>query len=83
MSAMILDLGKFFIVSERILAVLPVDVSSVRRLKKAASYEGKVVDLTYGKRSKSVILTDSGHVIITSIDVKELISRIWKGSEAL
>ncbi len=78
---MIIHLGKFYIVRERVLAVLPVDVSSVRRLKKAASYEGKVVDLTYGKRSKSVILTDSGHVIITSIDAKELVEKIWKGEK--
>jgi len=75
---MIKKLGRFYLDVSRILAILSVDQSNMRRFKKAASYNGKVIDLTYGGKTKSMLIMDSGHVILTSYDPKELMERIWK-----
>jgi len=75
---MIKNIGKFYLDISRILAILSVDQSNMRRFKKAASYDGKVIDLTYGGKTKSMLIMDSGHVILTSFDSKELMERIWK-----
>ncbi len=69
--------GKFYLPIERILAVVPLESASVKRMKQAALHEGKVLDLTYGKKSRTAILLDSGHVVITYHSVKELMNIIW------
>ena len=75
---MIKNFGKFYLDMNRVLAILSIDQSNMRRFKKAASYDGKVVDLTYGEKTRSMLIMDSGHVILTSYDPKELMERIWR-----
>ncbi len=69
--------GKFHIPSERIIAVLPVEASISRKIREAANYEGKIIDLTYGKKTRSVILMDSGHVILSPMIPKSVVVKIW------
>ncbi len=72
-----ISLGKFYIPAERVIAVLPVEIALVRRIREAASLEGKILDLTYGKKTRSVLLMDSGHVILSSMSPKSVVMRVW------
>ena len=69
--------GKFYLPIERIIAVLPVEASIVKKIREAADFEGKILDLSYGKRTRSVILMDSGHVVLSSLSPKNVVVKIW------
>ncbi|MCD6450125.1 MAG: DUF370 domain-containing protein [Thermotogaceae bacterium] len=75
---MFINLGKFYIDIDRVLAILSVEQSNMRRFKRAASHDGKVIDLTYGGKTKSMLIMDSGHAILTSYEPEELMKKIWK-----
>ena len=69
--------GKAFIPIDRIMAVLPIEFVQARRMKDVVAHHGKLVNLTYGKHAASVIIMDSGHVILTSKNAEELVVKIW------
>ncbi len=76
---MFVQIGKFFVPAERVSSVVSIGSAEGKRLKELGEMEGKLLNLTYGKKARSVIFMDSGHVIITSIDVEELVRLIWEG----
>ncbi|MDR1734788.1 MAG: DUF370 domain-containing protein [Oscillospiraceae bacterium] len=47
----------------RILAILDVESQPVKRLGQEAKAAGLLIDATQGRRTKSVLLLDSGHVV--------------------
>jgi regulator of extracellular matrix RemA (YlzA/DUF370 family) len=67
-----------FVVKDRVLAVLPVQSSAVRRLKQLGMETGKVVNLTFGKRTKALLITDSGHIIFSFLPPKRIIEKLFK-----
>jgi len=66
-----------FVVRDRILAVLPIESSAVRRLKQLGMETGKIVNLTFGKRTKAILITDSGHIIFTFLPPKKIIEKLF------
>ena len=52
---------------DRIVCIVSPDTSPVKRLVQDAKDEGRVIDVSGGKKTKSVILTDSDHVILSRI----------------
>ncbi len=69
--------GRAFIPKERINAILPVSLIQARRLKDVVAHHGKLINLTYGKHARSVIIMDSGHVILTHKSTEELVKALW------
>jgi len=55
------------VVVERIVAVINVGSSPSRKLKEVAKQEGKLLDATEGRRTRSLLVLDSGHVILSSV----------------
>ena len=49
----------------RIVAIASPDSAPIKRLVQDAKDEGRAIDVTGGKKTKSVILTDSDHVILS------------------
>ena len=64
----------------RIVAVLSPDSAPMKRLKELAKESGKLVDATQGRRTRSIIITDSDHIILSSVQVETVAQRIT-GSE--
>ena len=55
------------VVSDRIVAILTYTSSPMRRLKEEARDGKRLIDATQGRKTRSIILTDSNHVILSSI----------------
>ena len=64
------------IVAERIVAIVQPLANPVRRLKDEARRHNKLVDATNGHRTRSVIVTDSDHVVLSSLEPRRLIQRL-------
>ncbi len=52
---------------ERIIAVINAGSSPSRKLKELAKQEGKLLDVTEGRRTRSMLVMDSNHLILSSV----------------
>jgi extracellular matrix regulatory protein A len=55
------------VVSDRIVAILTPTSSPMKRLREEARDGKRLIDATQGRKTRSIILTDSNHVILSSI----------------
>lgn len=56
----------------RIIAIVSFDAAPIKRLVQDAKEQGLAIDATCGRKCKSVIISDSKHVIMSSLDVNEI-----------
>lgn len=61
---------------QRIVAILVPGSSPIRRFKEEAKKAGKLVDVTHGRKCRSLVLTDSGHLFLSSVQVDTLSQRL-------
>lgn len=66
------------VVGQRIVAVVSPDSSPVKRLIEVAKERGSLVDATCGRRTRSVIITDSNHVILSALQAETISERFQK-----
>ncbi|MFP4466092.1 MAG: extracellular matrix/biofilm biosynthesis regulator RemA family protein [Candidatus Goldiibacteriota bacterium] len=64
------------VVKERVVSVLAVNSTPVKRMIETAGNAGMLIDATRGKKVKSVVITDTNHYIISAIQPETLIGRI-------
>lgn len=62
--------------AERIITIVSSESAPIKRLIQEARDEGKAIDATYGRKTRAVIIMDSGHVILSSLITETLSSRI-------
>ncbi|CDD02236.1 uPF0296 protein SUBVAR_05432 [Ruminococcus sp. CAG:382] len=61
--------------ADRVVCVVSPDSLPVRRLVQDAKNINRVIDVTCGKKTKAVIVTDSEHIILSADGVDELLER--------
>ena len=64
------------LIADRVVAVVQPLANPVRRLKDEARRHNKLIDATNGHRTRSVIVTDSDHVVLSSLEPRRLIERL-------
>lgn len=57
---------------QRLIAVVSADSAPIRRIIQEARERGTLIDTTYGKKNKSVLIMDSDHLILSSRTVEQL-----------
>ena len=62
--------------AERIIAVIASDSAPAKRLVQDAKDMGRASDCTSGRKTRSVVITDSDHVILSAIQTETLASRL-------
>ncbi len=61
---------------DKIVTVTSPEAAPIKRMVQAAKDNGNAVDATCGRRTKSVIVTDSGHVVLAAITSETIINRV-------
>lgn len=75
--AELLNIGFGNIVAvKRIVAIVNAASAPMKRLKDEAKKAGKLVDATNGRRTRSFIITDSDHVILSAIQTETIAQRL-------
>lgn len=78
-----INIGYGNIVSaNRIIAIVSPDSAPIRRLIQESRDKGKLIDSTYGRRTRAVIITDSEHVILSSVQPETVANRIGITSDS-
>ena len=70
-----------FIAARRVLVVLDPDSAPIKRVIQEARDRGMLIDASYGRKTKSVILMDTDHVILSAIS-PEVIAVRWNEKRA-
>lgn len=63
------------IVASRILAVVNPHSSPMKKLKDEAKRNNRLLDVTEGRRTRSIIVLDSNHVVLSSVQPETLMQR--------
>lgn len=64
------------VVSERVVAVVAPSSAPIKRLREEAKRLNKLIDATAGRQTRSVIVTDSDHIILSSVQPSTIVSRL-------
>jgi regulator of extracellular matrix RemA (YlzA/DUF370 family) len=65
------------VIASRVIAVVSPQSSPMRRLREEAGGRGKLIDATQGRRTRSIIVTDSDHIILSAINPETIASRLF------
>ncbi len=60
----------------RILAVVNPGSSPIRKLKENARVEKKMIDVTEGRRTRAIIILDTGHLVLSSVQPETINQRL-------
>lgn len=66
-----------FVSAGRILSVLEPDSAPIKRTIQEARERGMLIDASYGRKTASVILMDTDHIILSAMQPEELLRR-WE-----
>jgi len=67
------------IMSTKVVAVLSPESAPMRRLKDDAKERSMLIDATQGRKTRSIIIADSNHVILSAVQVETLTQRFTGG----
>jgi len=64
------------VAAERIVSVVSPDSAPIKRMVQDARDKGRLIDASYGRKSRSVIFTDSDHIILSAVQPDTINTRI-------
>ncbi|MGV3487800.1 MAG: extracellular matrix/biofilm regulator RemA [Tuberibacillus sp.] len=67
--------------ANRIISIVSPESQPIKRLIKIARDENKLIDATYGRRTRAVIVMDSDHVILSSVQPETVSQRLLQQDE--
>lgn len=65
-----------FVLASRVVAIVNSSPSPMRRLREDAKEQGRLIDATQGRKTRSIIITDSNHVILCAVQAETLGQRV-------
>ena len=65
-----------FVMPHRVVAIVNPLSSPMRRLREDAKQAGRLIDATQGRKTRSIIITDSNHIILSAILAETLMQRL-------
>ena len=68
------------VAAQRILALMDPDSAPIKRVVQEARERGMLIDASYGRKTKTVILMDTDHVILSAL-TPEMIHSRWQGKQ--
>lgn len=63
------------VVSRRVIAIISPNTAPVKRLRDEAREDKRLIDATQGRKTRSVIITDSNHVVLSAIQSETIAQR--------
>lgn len=69
------------VVAGRVVAIVTPSSAPMKRLKEEAKEAKRLIDATQGRRTRSIIITDSNHVILSAIQAETVSQRFVTGFE--
>jgi regulator of extracellular matrix RemA (YlzA/DUF370 family) len=71
------------VASSKVVAIVTPGSAPIKRMREEAKNEGKLVDATQGRRTRSIIVTDSNHIILSALQAETITQRFLEGRTGL
>ena len=68
------------VAAQRVLAIVEPDSAPIKRVVQEARDRGMLIDASYGRKTKSVLLMDTDHVIVSALTTEVLATR-WEDTQ--
>ena len=68
--------------AERVMAVVSPDSAPIKRMAQEARERGVLIDATYGRRTKSVIILDNDHLVLSALTTETIAARAEGGQDS-
>lgn len=62
--------------AEKIITIVSPDSAPIKRMVQEARDDGKAIDATHGRKTRAVIVMESGHIILSSLIAETLAARL-------
>ena len=62
--------------ASRLVAIVSPESAPIKRIIQDAKEKGSLIDATYGRRTRAVIITDSDHVILSAVQPETVANRL-------
>ena len=66
----------------RLITIVSPESAPIKRIIQDAKEKGSLIDATYGRRTRAVIIMDSGHVILSAVQPETVAGRLDDEEEA-
>lgn len=63
------------VVAERVVAIVSPNSAPMKRLKDEAKEDRRLIDATHGRRTRSIIVMDSNHIVLSAIQAETISHR--------
>lgn len=64
------------VAANRLVAIVSPESAPIKRIIQDAREGGSLIDATYGRRTRAVIVTDSGHIILSAVQPETVANRV-------
>jgi len=83
MKATLLNIGfGNAVVAERIIAVITPASASGKRIREEARESNMLIDATHGRKTRSIIIMDSNHIVLSAMQPETLSNRLLSNSDS-
>lgn len=69
------------VAANRIVSIISPESAPIKRIIQEAREKGMLIDATYGRRTRAVIVTDSGHIILSAVHPETVANRVNSDTE--
>lgn len=63
--------------ASRVIAIVSPDSAPIKRIIQDVRDKGLLIDATYGRRTRAVVVMDSGHVLLSAVQPETVAGRIY------
>lgn len=71
------------VAANRLVAIVSPESAPIKRIIREADDKGLLINATYGRRTRAVIITDSDHVILSSIQPETVANRLAEKEDGI
>lgn len=64
------------VAANRIVAIVSPESAPIKRIISEARDKGTLIDATYGRRTRAVVITDSDHVVLSAVQPETVANRL-------
>ena len=67
--------------AEKVVAIISPESAPIKRVMREADERGKLINATYGRRTRAVIVTSSDHIILSALQPETISNRLSQEDE--
>lgn len=67
--------------ADKLVAIVSPDSAPIKRIISDAKEKGNLIDATYGRKTRAVVITDSDHIILSALQPETVANRFYNENE--